>query len=246
MLKGFLFLLIGLFSSSCMAEFKTRALLIASSEAVLSSQISGKIIETRAELGQRFKKNATLIRFDCKVQEATLDKVNAELQAARITFKSHQKLRELGSISHLEFALADAEVKKAQAELDAISAKIKMCTIRAPFSGRVVERKVNAHESVSQGDELLDVIDDSQLLVTLFAPSTWLKWLEKDLEFTVTVSETGQKYKAKVDRIGSRVHPVSQTIAVRGVLIDAKDQLIAGMSGQAVFNKSSDTKTLDE
>lgn len=224
------------FSSVFSTELQTRALLIAQTEALLSSQITGRILEVNVDLGQPFKKNDVLIEFDCEVQKATRDRVRATLKAASVTVKSHKKLRELGSISQLELAQAEAEELKARADLREITAQIKMCTIKAPFSGRVVSRKIDAYETVTQGEELIEIIDDSSLAVDLLVPSNWTKWLKQGLEFDISVAETGDKVKATVQEIGARIDPVSQTIAVRGKLLKQHQAgLLAGMSGQAIF-----------
>ena len=223
------------FSPLLSNELQTRALLIAQTEAVLSSQITGKILEVNVDLGQAFKKDDVLIQFDCEVQKATRDKVRATLKAASITVKSHKKLRELGSISQLELAQAEAEELKARADLKEITAQIKMCTINAPFNGRVVSRKIDAYETVTQGEELIEIIDDGSLAVDLLVPSNWTKWLKPGLEFNITVAETGDTVQAAVQEVGARIDPVSQTIAVRGKLLNQPTGLLAGMSGQAIF-----------
>ncbi len=228
-------LFISSFSSVFSSELQTRALLIAQTEALLSSQITGKILEVNVDLGQSFKKDDVLIEFDCEVQKATRDRVWATLKAASITVKSHKKLRELGSMSQLELAQAEAEELKARADLREITAQIKMCTIKAPFNGRVVSRKIDAYETVTQGEELIEIIDDGSLAVDLLVPSNWTKWLAVGLEFDITVAETGSTVKAAVKQVGARIDPVSQTIAVRGELIEQSAGLLAGMSGQAVF-----------
>lgn len=217
---------------------QTRALLIAKREAVLSSQITGRIIQVNVDIGHQFKKGETLISFDCEVQKATREKIQATLNAAVITVKSHQKLKELGSISQLEYAQAQAEEQKSRAELREITAQIRKCTIYAPFSGRVVDRKVDAFETVTQGSELIEIIDDSSLAVDLLVPSHWISWLKKDLAFDIEISETGKTIKAYIDEIGARIDPVSQTIKVRAKLSEQSKSLLAGMSGQAVFHDS--------
>lgn len=217
---------------------QARALLIAQTEAILSSQITARITRVNVDIGQRFKKGDSLISFDCEVQRATREKIRAALDVAVITVKSYQKLKELGSTSQLEYAQALAEEQKARAELKEITAQIKKCSIYAPFSGRVVERKVYAFETVTQGDELIEIIDDSSLAVDLLVPSHWISWLKKNHMFEIQISETGETVKAYIDEVGPRIDPVSQTIKVRAKLSEHSKSLLAGMTGQAVFHDS--------
>ncbi len=237
MARSLTFIFILLLSVDSLAEeLQARALLIARQQAVLSSQITGKLTEVNVDLGQAFAKGDKLVVFDCSVQEATRERIRSVLKAASIKVSLQKKLRELGSLSQLEFAEAEAAEQQARAELKEADANIRMCTVNAPFSGRVVARMVDAFETVRQGDELIEVINDKSLAVDLLVSSSWINWLKKGLPFEIQISETGQKVQAEVEEVGAKIDPGSQTIAVRGRLTGQVQGLIAGMTGQALFS----------
>ena len=54
-------------------------------------------------------------------------------------------------------------------------------------------------------------------------------------EFDVTIDETGNTYRARVQRINGRVDPVSQTIELEATMLKSHPDLLPGMSGVAVF-----------
>jgi RND family efflux transporter MFP subunit len=216
-----------------------RALLVPRTEAQLSSQVSARITAIAVDLGDRFKKGDTLVQFDCQIEQAHRQKARAELDAATITHQSKQKLRKLASVSQLELALAKVNVQQARAELSAIDARLAMCSIKAPFAGRVVARNAHAFETVRQGDELIEILDDGELYADLFVPSGWVRWLKQGAEFEINIVETGKSYAAQVERIGARIDPVSRTVAVKGKLLSQSPELLAGMSGQATFRQAA-------
>ena len=77
--------------------------------------------------------------------------------------------------------------------------------------------------------------DDSQLEITVLVPSNWLKWLKPGYEFKVFSEETQREYPAKVKMVGARIDAVSQSIKITGVITGKVDDLLAGMSGRAIF-----------
>ena len=95
----------------------------------------------------------------------------------------------------------------------------------------------NAHESVAAGTPLMAVLDDRSLEIKLIVPSPWLAWLRPSTEFDITIDETSRAHAGRVTKIGARIDPVSQTVAVWGAFAGEAppDGLIAGMSGTAAF-----------
>jgi multidrug efflux pump subunit AcrA (membrane-fusion protein) len=109
------------------------------------------------------------------------------------------------------------------------------CSIAAPFAGRVAKRHVAAHQYVTPGVPLLDILETGQLELQMIVPSKWLAWLKPGAAFTVQVEELGKSFPAKVQRLGAQIDPVSQTVAVFGVMDGSHAGLLPGMSGWAVF-----------
>ena len=212
-----------------------RVLIIPKVETVLSSQIAAKINALNVDSGSRFKKGQTLVAFECGVQKALLSKANAELDSADKKHQANLRLNEFKSISVLDVAVSNAEVNKAKSVVDVEKARFNMCRIKAPFTGRVIDRKVHAYENVSQGQPLLEILDDSQLQIELFVPSKWLVWLKPGVKFTVRIDETGLEYQASVSGLGARVDPVSHSISLKAIIVGKQKGLLAGMSGSAIF-----------
>ncbi len=212
-----------------------RALLTPLVESSLSSQIAGRIESISVQNGERFKQGDTLIEFDCTIQKAQLQKARAELEAVRKRHEANLKLQEFKSIGDLDVAISAAEVDKAKAEYALVKAQVSMCTIAAPFNGRVIKRIARPYESVGQGQTLIDILDDSKLKVELYVPSRWLLWLKEGTEFTVHIDETGKDYPARVTSLGARVDAVSQSIEITAFISGSHPELLSGMSGDARF-----------
>lgn len=198
----------------------------------LAAEIGAKINRLPVAEGASFKAGQTLIQFDCSLQQAQLNKAKAGLGASDKTWQANRRLAELNSVGKVELDVSEAEVQKARAEVAANAAVLGKCNITAPFAGRIAEQKVREQQYVQPGQALLDILDDSALELEFIVPSKWLAWLKPNYSFQVAIDETGKTYPAKIQRIGARVDPVSQSVKLSAVIDGKFNELIAGMSGK--------------
>jgi RND family efflux transporter MFP subunit len=213
-----------------------RGLVKPTTKAILSSQISARIIKIPFKDGDKFKQGQLLIKFDCDLYKADLASANAEYEAQLKRFDNNKQLLALNAISNIEVDISEAETKKAKAEVQIKNIRVSRCTIKAPYDGRVIEIIVNEHESVAVDQELISILNDKNLDIELIAPSKWLAWIKTGAEFSFLLDETEKEYKANVKQIGAVVDPVSQTIRLKGVFEETTDDVLSGMSGTARFN----------
>jgi membrane fusion protein (multidrug efflux system) len=216
-----------------------RAQLMPRRYTTIAAEIGAKINAMPIAEGGSFKAGQLLVSFDCSLQQAQLQKAQAELDAADQTFKSNQRMAELNSIGQLELDLSRSAVGKARAEVGAHNAVLAKCQVLAPFGGRVAEQKAREQQYVQPGQALLDIIDDSVLELEFLVPSNWLGWLRVGGGFKVHIDETGKSYPAKFVRIGARVDAVSQSIKVAATIDGRFPELIAGMSGRVQVSPSA-------
>jgi len=215
-----------------------RGLIKPSTTAILSSELQARITSIPFRDGQRFKKDEILIGFDCSLYHAELAAAKAEHNARLKKYENNKELLSLNAISNIEVEISEAEVEKAKADVQIASIRVSDCIIKAPYDGRVIELLVNEHESVPGGEELISILNDKELEIELIIPSKWLNWLSVADKFEFLVDETNKKYPAKVTRIGSSVDPVSQTIRVTGIFESLSEDILAGMSGTAIFEET--------
>lgn len=216
---------------------QARALIEAHRHAVLSSEIPGRIRTLTVEPGQAFEAGAVLVVFDCAGLEAVRDTMRAELHAAEVTLRQNRRLEQLRSVGAAEVELASVKVDAGKAGLRKAEVDVDRCTIKAPFAGRVVERKAQQHEFVAVGTPLLEVLSDRDLTIAVMVPSAWLVWLRAGQPFALRIDETGEQLASEVTLLGARIDAVSQSLKVTGRLTGLPAvPLIPGMSGTATFS----------
>ena len=225
-------------AASTSAPRMARGVLRARDQATLSSELAGRITEMPFAEGQDFKKDDVLVRFDCSAYQAQQEAAQAAVRAANEQLKHNNQLAALNSVGRFEVAQAEAKLAQAQAEAKVYQVQTRRCTVVAPFSGRVVQRKVQPFESVSGGTPLLEIVDNRTLEVHLLVPSSWLGWLKTGSHFQFTADETGTPLQVTVKRLGARIDEGSQTLLLIGTLPSDASGLLAGMSGSAQFAES--------
>lgn len=204
--------------------------------ATLSSALNSTVIRIPLREGDRFKKDDLLLAFECSVEKAELKRAEAALQGAESQAQINRRLKELNSISNLEYSSSESLVAQASADVDIIMQKVNKCQVMAPYDGIVSDVFAKEYEGVKQGDKLIQILDDNDLEIELLVPSTWLSWMRVGLPFQVHVIETDNKHAAKVDRIGAKIDPVSQSLKVIGAIDNKENILKPGMSGHAQFS----------
>lgn len=219
-------------TKSALERQEIRAQLLPRRYTTIAAEIGAKVKRLPVAEGGAFRAGQLLVSFDCSLQQAQLQKAQAELDGAQQTHKTNQRLAELNSVGQLELDLSKAAQGKARAEVGANQAVLAKCSIAAPYSGRVAEQKVREQQYVQPGQALLDILDDSVLELEFLVPSAWLGWLRVGSSFQVEIDETRKSYPAKFVRIGARVDPVSQSIKVAAAIDGKFPELIAGMSGR--------------
>ena len=209
------------------------ALILASEETTLSSQMAGRIRQVKVGLGDEAKAGATLIEFDCGEQRAALDAADADYRGARETHVARLKLQALGAAGELEVTVAAANADKARSQVSLRRSQLAYCSVNAPFRGRVARLRVKSAESVQSGQPLLDLVNPASLKAQIFVPAAWVVWLRPGT--ALTLSANGQNFPAKVTKLNSRIDGVSQQLELEA-RIEEGEGLVPGMIGVAIFN----------
>ena len=214
---------------------ESRALVVASQEAILSSELAARIENIAVKEMQRFIKGDLLIQFDCSLYEAQKDVVSANSNSALIKLKSDEQMLQMRSIGKYELELSISEYEKAKSELRIAELNVERCQIKAPFDGAVEEVIVNTYETIQPQVELMKIIQTDILELEMVVSSEWVSWLKIGHPIKVYIDEIQKEFNASISGIGANVDAVSQTIQLKGTITDTSPALLPGMSGRVVF-----------
>jgi membrane fusion protein (multidrug efflux system) len=208
----------------------------ASDQVTYSSETVASVAAISVKEGSHFDLGDVLLKLDCRVQNADLDKAKAQQKIADIGYIGAKKLKNYCAISDFEYHQAESQKEMANSEVDKLNAIVEKCVIKAPFKGSVAKLMVHLYETVKPGDPLLKIVGTENLDFIVQVPSSWLEWLHIGSKFDVHVNEINKSITVTVNKINPEIDSVSQTVkVVASQEGDADPSLLPGMSGQATF-----------
>ena len=216
--------------------YDARGVVVPNAEVTLGAGVTAPIVRIPFKPGSAFAKGDTLIGFDCGRQRADLRAAKASLAKATMFLKGKRRLLQRGAAGKQEVREARSDVNAADAQVEGLRSVVSLCTVKAPFAGRVVERHADQYEIPAANAPVLTVVDDSVLELDLIVPSKWLRWVKPGTAFRFEVDEVGRSFEAKVARVGAKVDAVSQTVKLTGAFKLRPANVLAGMSGTAKFS----------
>ena len=226
--------------------------------AELSSQVTGRVMEIRVDLGDHFKKGDLLARIDAtqaqrQVAEArtqvssanaALQRARAELAAAELELQRGQSLHVERLISDQELdartsavAVARAQVATAQAQQTQAAARVSLfdyeaseTRLVAPFDGAVADRYLDPGSLVQPGARVLRLVHDGPLRVRFRIPERDLSHVAQGMPLEVTTQATGaQRFAGTLTRRSAEVSQLDRSVTVEGVLDADTVKLLPGM-----------------
>ncbi len=128
---------------------------------------------------------------------------------------------------------------KSAAESDGVlpSADAPRLTLRAPFAGRVVDRKVTPGSLVEALQPLMTVANLSTVWVFLQAYEKDLALLHEGLPVTIRTEAYPQdSFKGRIDFVGSMLDPAVRTVKLRATVDNRSEKLKPGMFAKALVD----------
>lgn len=186
-------------SESIIQEVDLNGTVTALRRSSLSTSVAGLVSQVTVEAGDRVEKDQALIRLDEELVQLALSSAKAQTEESRADLaEARRRLQEArsvgvgGNIAATEISALESEVARAQARLKRLeaeekqqAARLRRHTQRAPFSGVVSARHSAPGEWVTPGDELLELVDTSNLRLDFQVPQRYYPLLGESAELTV-------------------------------------------------------------
>jgi RND family efflux transporter MFP subunit len=221
-------------------------------------RVAGTIDRVHFKEGQAIRKGEVLFTIDARPFRAELARAEAQLAAAqtqselaKTEFARAQKLLDIKAISRQEFdqlqsgtRSSDANIRAAQAAVQAARLNVDYATIRSPIAGRVSRANVTAGNLVGNAEPVLTTIVSQDKVYAYFDASeaTYLKYVKSAREGTRPssretanpvlmglASEQGYPHKGVIDFVDNRLNPQTGAIRARAVFDNAKNEFTPGL-----------------
>ena len=197
---------------------------------VVAPEISGTVVEIAFESGATVKAGDLLVRLDTTTEAAQLRAAEAQAELARLNAERSRKLRGENAVSQSELDAAEASLKQAQANADAIRAAIDKKTILAPFGGQLGIRLVNLGEQVAAGHGLVSLQSLTPAFADFSLPQQELEKISPGLAVRVT-SDTypGKIFEGQIAAINPDLDAATRSVRLRALMPNADRLLRPGM-----------------
>ncbi len=208
---------------------ETNGTLEAENEVDIVARVSGPVVQLEAEETMRVSKGQLLARIDPSEIESQLEISRVALEETRLAFERAERLREEELVSLEAFEDARAAYDSAQAQFHGNEIQLGYTSIRAPFSGLIIERYVKSAQHVGVGEPLFRISDFDPLLCPIQVPERNIPNLSKGQGAHLKVEAwPDERFEARVLRISPVVQAATGTVRVT-LQVAAKGRLRPGM-----------------
>ncbi|WP_375723052.1 efflux RND transporter periplasmic adaptor subunit [Arcobacter sp. KX21116] len=162
---------------------------------VLAAQNSGVVQKINFEVGDIVKEGKTLVQIDADILNAQVESARANALNAKRDYERYTKLLETKSISQKQYDDIKLNSITTKSILNELEIEKEKKSIKAPYSGIVVEKSINLGEWVNAGTALASIVDTSKAEITFNVPLNIYNGLKKGAIYDINVGENILKGK---------------------------------------------------
>ena len=186
------------------------------SSAALSFPVAGTVARTFADEGRRVGKGLLLAELDPTSARRTFEAAEAALNQAKDACARLKQLYDAESLPEIKWVEAQTRLRQAEAAFGIAKKNLEDCSLYAPFSGVVGQRRISAGETALPGVPVLTLLEVGRVKVRFSVPEQEIARLGADSRIGVGVAA-----------LGDRVFPAGKI--KKGAVANAAGELLPGM-----------------
>ena len=212
-------------------------------EARVRAEIAGAVQQTYADEGQRVRAGALLGRLDdTAVRDAYLSAKSAvrtaesSLQNAQRNLERSSRLAQAGALperdletAQLNATNAEGALADARARLASAGKQLAQTTVRAPITGVVSDREVDAGDIVTVGAELFRIVDLGSLRLEASVAAAEIDRLKPGMPVEFGVSGYDRRFTGRIERINPTVDPATGQVRIYVTIPNDGQSLVSGL-----------------
>jgi RND family efflux transporter MFP subunit len=210
------------------------AVIEATKQAVVATQVSGRIVAVKVEAGARVKAGQVLMSVDAREATENVAAAQAQLIQAEANHARTLNLFKQKFVSQAALDQTEAALKSARAHAGAAGAGASHATVTAPISGVVAARHAELGDLAMPGKPLVTVFDPKGLRAVASIPQFKLKEVQQAKLARVEFAET----RRWLDGIRIEILPtidVQSHTATARIYLPEVEGVIPGMAARVHF-----------
>jgi cobalt-zinc-cadmium efflux system membrane fusion protein len=213
----------------------------------IGSRTDGRVVALNVDLGRRVQRGDILVELEsADVGQIRAEEQRAEalLRIATENYNRERRLEQQGISSRKELLDAEADVRRAEAELRSARDRLSVLgaghgtgghfDVPAPISGSIVERRVSLGQMASASDTLLTIADLSRVWIELDIFERDLARVRVGQPVSVTTDAFPKRvFPGRIVYLGEVLDPTKRTVRARVEIPNADGALRPGMFARA-------------
>jgi RND family efflux transporter MFP subunit len=213
-------------------------------EATVRAEISGALVENKAEPGLRVRKGEVLARIRDRATDDLLQAAQQSVRSARDALRNAKRedarnrlLARGGSIAPRDLDRSRVAVAQAQAQLAQARSQLAVAEqasgrrrLEAPIDGVISEKQANAGDIVQVGSPIFTLVDLSSLRLEAAVPADAVAHVAvgATVDFTVT-GHPDRTFQGTIEQVNPAVDPATGQVRIYVALPNARGVLLAGL-----------------
>jgi membrane fusion protein (multidrug efflux system) len=194
--------------------YRATASLDPDKQAEILARVNGVIEEILAEEGDHVEAGQVLLVVEDDQYRHRLTQAEIDLQQQQLKLERTAKMLEQGLVSTEAHDDSRSQLLASQAAWELAALELSYTKVQAPFAGRVVHRRVDIGQTVSNGSALFAMADTHRLLARVHVPARELRSISIDQPVKLVVDSTGDRLTGSIYLVSPVVDPTSGTIKV--------------------------------
>lgn len=213
-------------------------------QATVRAEVSGAVLQTYVEQGQRVAKGALLARLD----DASMREAELSAQAAVTTAQNSadiakkqvdrsEALIKAGAIAERDlevtrnqYSAAQAQVANAKAMLANAQKQLEKATVHSPFTGIVSARQVSAGDVVQPGGALYTIVNPATMRLEASVPADQLSAIRMGAPVDFTVNGyPDRQFTGHITSINPVADPSTRQVRIIVTLPNTNGVLVGGL-----------------
>lgn len=215
--------------------YPAEAVVEAVKQATVAAQVQGRVVEVRADAGQRVKQGELLMRIDAREFAENAAGAQAQYIQAKANFERMKNLYAQKFVSSAALDKAEADYKAAEAAAGASGATYSHANITAPMSGIVAQRLTELGEMATPGKPLITVYEPKSLRVIASIPQYRVAEIRRNAKAKLEFPEAGLWITATRVEVLPTADARSHTVTARLYLPENVEGVFPGMAVRAHF-----------
>lgn len=190
--------------------------------------------------GQAVARGEALAKFRTDAAGPAALSAEAAVRLDSADYVRMQNLYKEGAVSERDVQNAEVVLRAAQATAASAEKKLSESTVRAPASGVITTKAVDAGDRVKDGDQLFQLANISQLEFEATVPSEFAAQVHEGNAVTLAVTGNGgAQVHGRIARVNATVDPATRQLKVYVAVPNQDRKLVGGLfaSGRVILRQ---------